>query len=89
MDIWSDIAYFYETQNFFEAVGDVVVMQGDSLQLNSEYIEYSGTTKFAVAKRIVHIQHQESSLRTDYLYFDLKKQEEYYKPREKSQVMRQ
>ena len=79
MDIWSDIAYFYETQNFFEAVGDVVVMQGDSLQLNSEYIEYSGTTKFAVAKRKVHLQNQESTLRTDSLYFDRKKQEAYYK----------
>ena len=50
MDIWSDIAYFYETQNFFKAKGNVVVLQGDSLQLNSEYIEYNGTTKFAVAK---------------------------------------
>ena len=78
MDIWSDIAYFYETRNFFEAEGNVVVKQGDSLQLNSEYIEYSGTTKFAVAKRKVHLQNQESTLRTDSLYFDRKKQEAYY-----------
>ena len=34
MDVWSDIAYFYENRNFFEAVGNVVVKQGDSLQLN-------------------------------------------------------
>ncbi|MEC7659053.1 MAG: OstA-like protein, partial [Bacteroidota bacterium] len=51
MDIWSDIAYFYETENSFEAEGYVVVKQGDSLELNSEYIEYSGTTKLAIAKR--------------------------------------
>ena len=37
MDIWSDIAYFYETRNFFEAQGNVIVKQGDSLQLNSEF----------------------------------------------------
>ena len=78
MDIWSDIAYFYETQNFFEAEGNVVVKQGDSLQLNSEYIAYSGTTKFAVAKRKVRLQNQESTLHTDSLYFDRKKQEAYY-----------
>ena len=78
MDIWSDIAYFYETQNFFKAKGNVVVKQGDSLQLNSEYIEYSGTTKFAVAKLKVHLKNQESTLRTDSLYFDRKKQEAYY-----------
>ena len=78
MDIWSDIAYFYETQNFFKAKGNVVVKQGDGLQLNSEYIEYNGTTKFAVAKRKVYLKDQESTLRTDSLYFDRKKQEAYY-----------
>ena len=78
MDIWSDIAYFYEARNFFEAEGNVIVKQGDSLQLNSEYIEYSGTTKFAVAKGKVRLQNQESTLQTDSLYFDRKKQEAYY-----------
>ena len=78
MDIWSDIAYFYETKNFFEAKGNVVVKQGDSLQLNCEYIEYNGITKFAVAKRKVLLQNQESTLRTDSLYFDRKIQEAYY-----------
>ena len=78
MDVWSDIAYFYENRNFFEAVGNVVVKQGDSLQLNCEYIEYSGFTKFAVAKSKVRLQNQESTLRTDSLYFDRKKQEAYY-----------
>ena len=75
MDIWSDIAYFYETENSFEAEGNVVVKQGDSLELNSEYIEYSGT-KFAVAKRRVRLQNQEST-GTDF-NFDRKKQEAYY-----------
>ena len=32
MDIWSDEAYLYEADNFFEALGNVVVRQGDSLQ---------------------------------------------------------
>ena len=78
MDIWSDIAYFYETRNFFEAQGNVIVKQGDSLQLNSEYIDYSGITKFAVAKRKVRLRNQESTLRTQSLHFDRKKQVAYY-----------
>ena len=78
MDIWSDVAYFYETQNFFEAEGNVIVKQGDSLQLNSEYINYSGITKYAIAKHKVHLQNQGSTLRTDSLYFDRNKQEAFY-----------
>jgi lipopolysaccharide export system protein LptA len=78
MDIWSDIAYFYETQNFFEAEGNVIVKQGDSLQLNSEYINYSGITKYAIAKHKVRLQNQGSTLRTGSLYFDRNKQEAFY-----------
>lgn len=78
MDIWSDVAYFYETENSFEAEGNVVVKQGDSLELNSEYIEYSGTTKLAIAKRKVKLENNESVLRTDSLFFDRRKQEAYY-----------
>ena len=78
MDIWSDVAYFYEAQNFFEAEGNVIVKQGDSLQLNSEYINYSGITKYAIAKHKVRLQNQGSTLRTDSLYFDRNKQEAFY-----------
>ncbi|MEE3020799.1 MAG: OstA-like protein, partial [Bacteroidota bacterium] len=78
MDIWSDVAYFYETENTFEAEGYVVVKQGDSLELNSEYIEYSGTTKLAIAKHKVELENYESILRTDSLFFDRQKQEVYY-----------
>ena len=79
MDIWSDIAYFYETENSFEAEGNVVVKQGDSLELNSEYVAYSGTTKLAIAKHKVRLKNNESILRTDSLFFNRQKQEAYYK----------
>ena len=78
MDIWSDVAYFYETENSFEAEGHVVVKQGDSLELISEYIEYSGTTKLAIAKRKVELENNGSILRTASLFFDRQKQEVYY-----------
>ena len=78
MDIWSDVAYFYETKNSFEAEGNVVVKQGDSLELNSQYIEYSGTTKLAIAKRKVELENNESVLRTDSLIYNRQKQEAYY-----------
>lgn len=79
MDIWSDIAYFYETENSFEAEGNVIVKQGDSLELNSEYVSYSGTTKLAIAKHKVRLQNNESILRTDSLFFNRQKQEAFYK----------
>ncbi len=78
MDIWSDTAYFFEVENFFKAYGNVIVKQGDSLQLNSKYIEYSGANRFATSKEQVTLTNNESVLQTDTLYFDRAKQEAYY-----------
>lgn len=39
MDIWSNYALFYKKNNSFKARGDVVVKQGDSIELYSEKLE--------------------------------------------------
>lgn len=78
MDIWSDEAYLYEADNFFEALGNVVVRQGDSLQMTSAYLEYSGSKRFGVSKSDVVLENNTTTLFTDTLYLDRAQQEAYY-----------
>ena len=40
-----DEAFFYENKNFIEAYGNVSLNQGDTLSLNSNYLEYNGNNK--------------------------------------------
>ena len=42
MDVWSNYALFYKKNNSFKAKGNVVVKQGDSIELFSEKLEYDG-----------------------------------------------
>ena len=70
MDIWSDKAFFYKSENRFNAIGNVRVQQGDSLVLTSKLVNYYGKTKLAVAKEDVVLDNKEMLLKTDTLYFD-------------------
>ncbi len=71
-------AFFYEEKNFIEAYGDVVLKQGDTLDLEANYIEYNGDSKIVYAKGNVVLNEPESRLYTKSLSFDRNKQEAYY-----------
>jgi lipopolysaccharide export system protein LptA len=70
MDVWSDKAFFYKTENRFNAIGNVRIHQGDSLVLTSKLVNYDGNIKLAVAKENVVLDNKEMLLKTDTLYFD-------------------
>lgn len=72
-------AYYFEKENYIKAFGEVQMVQGDTLSLNSKYAEYNGNTKLAFATGDVIMQSPESTLVTDTIYFDRAKQEAYYK----------
>ena len=76
--LWCNQAYFYEKSNYIEAYGDVVLIQGDTINLSSEYLEYNGNTKIAFASGDVELIEPTSVLSTDSLYFDRNKQEAFY-----------
>lgn len=78
VDLWCNQAYFYEKSNYIEAYGDVVLIQGDTINLSSEYLEYNGNTKIAFASGDVELIEPTSVLSTDSLYFDRNKQEAFY-----------
>ena len=71
-------AYFFQKENYIKAFGDVQMVQGDTLFLNSKYAEYSGEVKKAFATGNVIMRSPESTLVTDTINFDRNTQEAYY-----------
>jgi Protein of unknown function (DUF1239). len=78
MDIWCDVAILYQKTNQVKAFGDVFIQQGDSLKMNSNFIEYNGDTKIAIAKENVKLRNEKMTLETQELFFDRNTQQAYY-----------
>lgn len=77
--VWADQAIFYDEENFFRATGNVKMVQGDTITLNSEYAEYDGNTQFAFASNNVKLKTPTTTLTTDSLFFDRQKQQAFYR----------
>lgn len=78
IDMWCDQAVLYGKENFVEAYGNVIMKQGDTINLVAKYAEYSGKTKLAFVKGEVVLTEPSSTLTTEKLYFDRAKQEAFY-----------
>lgn len=78
IDMWCDKAIYYEKEDFIEAFSNVVMKQGDTVNMNARYVEYSGKTQLAFARGDVVLTEPKSVLTTDILYFDKVKQQAYY-----------
>ena len=86
IEMWCNEAIYYAKKDFIEAYGDVRLIQGDTLNMKSKYIEYSGKTQLAYASGKVVLIDNSSELYTDILFFDRIKQEAYYN--QKGKVIR-
>ncbi len=71
-------AYFFKDENYIKTFGDVQMVQGDTLTLNSKYAEYNGNIKKAYATGDVVMKSPESTMTTDTVYFDRNIQEAYF-----------
>jgi lipopolysaccharide export system protein LptA len=71
-------AYYFENENYIKAFGNVQMVQGDTLYLNSKYAEYNGNIKQAFATGEVVMRSPESTLVTDTIHFDRVSQEAFY-----------
>ena len=71
-------AYFFQKENYLKAFGNVQLVQGDTLYLNSNYAEYSGELKQAYATGNAVMSSPDATLSTDTINFDRNKQEVYY-----------
>ena len=71
-------AYYFQKENYVKAFGDVQMIQGDTLFMNSKYAEYNGNLKQAYATGKVNLRSPEMNLATDTLRFDRNNQQAYY-----------
>ena len=71
-------AYYYENENYIKAFGNVQMVQGDTLFLNSKYAEYNGNVRQALATGDVIMRSPESTLTTDVINFNRNTQEAFY-----------
>ena len=76
--IESDMSYYYFNENSFKANGQVNFNQGDSLLLVSDFLEYDGKTKKAIAYGNVKLTRPDMKLETDTLYLDRPKNIAFY-----------
>ncbi len=83
VNMWCDQAVYYEKEDFIEAYSNVVMNQGDTINMTAKYAEYSGKTQLAFASGNVVLTEPKSVLTTDTLYFDRVKQQAYYKSKGK------
>lgn len=71
-------AYYFQKENYVKLFGNVQMVQGDTLYLNSQYAEYSGDAKQAFATGKPVMRSPDMTLTTDTINFDRNKQEAYY-----------
>lgn len=71
-------AYYFQIENYIKAFGEVQMVQGDTLYLNSKYAEYNGNIKKAFASGNVIMTSPESTMTTDTIYLDRNIQEAYF-----------
>jgi len=83
IDMFCDKAIYYQNEDFIEAFSNVRMKQGDTINMTSKYVEYSGITQLAFAAGDVVLTEPQSVLTTDTLYFDRTKQQAFYKSKGK------
>ena len=66
----SDSAYFYQSDNAFDAFGNVVINQGDTLHVFSDKLNYNGNTKIAILTDNVKMVDKDATLTTNYLTYN-------------------
>lgn len=77
-DLWCDVALYFQKENRLEARGNVVLKQGDSVEMTSQRIDYKGDIKLAKAWGNVVLTNSDMTLKTDTLRLNRETQEAYY-----------
>lgn len=69
---YCDSALLYDVRNAVDAYGKVRIVQGDSLQLFGDFLNYDGITKIAKFNKNVRVVHNDMVLTTTVLNYDTK-----------------
>ena len=71
-------ALFYKKENFFKAIGNVLIKQGDTITQTSNYADYDANAKQALSWGNVVLKDPTMTLTTDTLQFDRINQKLFY-----------
>jgi len=77
-DLWCDVAIYFQLENRLEAIGNVILKQGDSVEMTAKKMNYLGDSKLAKAWGDVVLTNADMTLKTDTLRLDRLKQEAFY-----------
>lgn len=72
-------ALFYQKENFFKALEDVTIKQGDTITQTSDYVDYDANSKQALSWGNVVLKDPSMTLTSDTLQFDRLNQKLFYK----------
>ena len=72
-------AFYYKETNFFKAIGDVIINQGDTITQTSDYVDYDANSKKTISWGNVILKDPSMTLTTDTLYFNRGSQLLFYK----------
>jgi lipopolysaccharide export system protein LptA len=73
-----DSAYSYNNQNMVDAFGNVHIIQGDTLHLYGQYVNYNGNSQMSKVRRDVKLINKTITLTTDSLDFNMNTNIGYY-----------
>lgn len=76
--MFCDSAYFYSESNSMDAYGHVKIVQGDSLRLYGDSLNYNGTTRKALLRGNIKLENKDITLTTSYLDYDRTLNMAYY-----------
>jgi lipopolysaccharide export system protein LptA len=79
IDLTCQRALYYQKENFFKAIGNVFIKQGDTITQTSDYADYDANSKQALSWGNVVLKDPTMTLTTDTLQFDRINQKLYYK----------
>ncbi len=72
-------AFYFKDKNFFKAIGNVLIKQGDTVTQTSNYTDYDANSKQALSWGNVILKDPSMTLTTDTLHFDRLNQKLYYR----------
>ena len=78
MDVFSQKSIFFQNQNSFIATGNVHVIQGDSINLYCDSLNYDGVSKKFSSYGSVKFTNEKMELNSEVLFFDRNKNYVYY-----------
>jgi lipopolysaccharide export system protein LptA len=76
--MYCDSAYFFTNENRVQAYDNIHIIQGDTLHLYGDLLNYYGDNKMAEFRKNVTLIDKETTLTTEFLDFDLENNIGYY-----------